>query len=296
MIPGLSFSDDCSPISLTGRFTGQVWVRNQLSPIGLDTSSGRWLYRLLIPVDRACDWLQGVSLETMLLQRHRGIDRLTAELLRHHQDLQILEIACGLSARAWRLFQGQILPISEVGGVRYIEADLPDVAEHKIHLYQRMGFQESRHEIRGCNILRTDGPLSPEVILAELDSRRPVLVITEGLVNYFPLATMQAFWQRLTASLVRFPHTYYVADIWPRLPRYKGFPLRRLALRGYETITHQPAPLHFRDDADIRNGFADVGFERTEVYDPDQWLGGEPVRSMRGQTLFRLVCAQLTTS
>jgi len=69
-----------------------------------------------------------------------------------------------------------------------------------------------------------------------------------------------------------------------------------LALRGYETITHQPAPLHFRDDADIRNGFADVGFERTEVYDPDQWLGGEPVRSMRGQTLFRLVCAQLTTS
>ncbi len=293
MIAALMGREDRSPISLTGRFTGQVWVRNQLSPKGLDTTAGRWLYRMLIPLDLACDWLQGVSLETMLLHRHKGIDRLTAELVQRHPDIQILEIACGLSARAWRLFQGHILPPSVLKDVRYIETDLPDVVEHKAHLYRGMGFTEAHHQIRGCNILRSDGPLSPESIIADLDPARPLLVITEGLVNYFPLTIMQAFWQRLARAFVRFPHGYYLADIWPRLPEYHGFPLRSLALKGYEVITHQPAPLHFEDDADIQRGFAEVGFAHTEVFDPDHWPTGESARSMRRRTLFRLIRAQL---
>ena len=295
MFAALKLNEDRSPISLTGRFTGQVWVQNELSPTDLETATGRWLYRLLMPLDRACDWLQGVSLETMLLQRHMGIDRLTGELLCHHPDLQVLEIACGLSARAWRLFQGRILPLKGVRSPRYVEADLPDVVEHKTRLYQRMGFRKPDHEIRGCNILRTDGPLSLEAILADLDPVRPVLVITEGLVNYFPLATMQTFWQRLAVALAPFPSGYYVSDIWPRLPLYEGFPLRRLALQGIEVITHQPVPLHFQDDSDIQKGFTEIGFARTEVYDPDQWLSGGRIRPMKKRTLFRLIQAESTS-
>ena len=66
---------DSSRISPTAHYTGQVWQRNGLAPPELDTLTGRLMFQAL----RAPRWPGasgpgGVTLATLLLQRHRIID------------------------------------------------------------------------------------------------------------------------------------------------------------------------------------------------------------------------------
>ncbi|MEK5794866.1 leucine carboxyl methyltransferase, partial [Acinetobacter nosocomialis] len=66
----------------------------------------------------------GGSMRTTLKQRHQMIDEHLCQLITQHPQLQVLEIACGLSPRSWNFRQ-------KFPEINYRELDLPDMAKIK---------------------------------------------------------------------------------------------------------------------------------------------------------------------
>jgi len=95
---------DTSRISFTALYTGYVWYKHGLSDEILKTEQGAWLYRSLKPFNALANRLSpGLSLETMLLQRHALIDHFLTEAIAENGSLQIIEVAAGLSPRGLRV-------------------------------------------------------------------------------------------------------------------------------------------------------------------------------------------------
>ena len=187
---------DTSSISFTALYTGQVWVRNGLSEPFFQTRSGALLYGAMSPMEALGKRVLGGNIRTFLLQRHHLIDARLEALIEQHPDLQVVEIACGLSPRGCRFRQ-------RFPSITYVEADLPDMADRKRRLLAAKGFLSATHRVAPVNILAEDGPDSVAALLDGLDPARPVAVITEGLINYFSLDTVTPFWGRLAAGLRR---------------------------------------------------------------------------------------------
>ncbi len=164
---------DTSSISFTALYTGQVWVRHGLSEPGFRTPAGALLYGAMTPFEAVGKRLMGGNIRTFLLQRHHLIDARLETLIADHPDLQIVEIACGLSPRGSRLR-------ARHPGIDYVEADLPDMARRKQRLLARQGALGERHRVETVNILVADGDHSVAALLRRLDPARPVAVITEG--------------------------------------------------------------------------------------------------------------------
>jgi hypothetical protein len=109
-------------ISPTAHYTSYVWFANGMSHPALTSRLGHVLYRALQPLNGAHDLLtRAGNLESMLLARHRLIDRLLTEAIESERIGQVVEIAAGMSPRGFRFAQ-------RYPGLRYIEADLPVMA------------------------------------------------------------------------------------------------------------------------------------------------------------------------
>ena len=151
--------------------------------------------------------------------------------------------------------------------------------------------QDPRFVLCNINILRENGPMSlPAVLAANVDPTRPVMVITEGLVNYFSLRVIQTFWRRLYAELSIFPRSTYLCEIWPRLPVYDSSKMLKLGLTAIETLSRQRVPLHFTNEEDIAEAMSAIGFSKVEVIDPDETDIGHEYGALH-KCLFRMVRA-----
>jgi O-methyltransferase involved in polyketide biosynthesis len=274
---------DSSGISFTAYYTGEVWRRHGLSAPAFDTPQGRALYRAGRPVEWFAEYVLGVSNDVMLLQRHHIIDATVRRLIREEGVSQIVEIACGLSPRGTRF-------CAEFPELRYLECDLPGMADHKQGLLQANGLLSDRHTVCAVNILEEGTPDAIATVFArELDPARKTLVITEGLVNYFDLPTIRGFWQRLATVLRGFPAGYYVTDLYPD---FKWHPVTRFVdtfIHGLAFATRSRVSLHFGTEAAIRDGFRACGFADSRVHIPESYYGVLPIPVQRLSSLVRVV-------
>jgi O-methyltransferase involved in polyketide biosynthesis len=200
-------------VSPTAHYTGEVWVRNDLSHPGLATWQGRALHRSMVLPNAASRRLGGPTLEGLLLARHRIIDSILDDLIQGGVS-QVVEVACGMSPRGWRFTQryGERLT--------YVEADLPAMAQRKRAALARIGALGERHRVAELDVLREGGPGSLEALTEELDPARGLVIITEGLLTYFDNETVERLWARLAAVLGRFSTGVYLADLrFSRLER-----------------------------------------------------------------------------
>lgn len=213
-------SDAVSP---TAHYTGETWVRNDLSHPELATWQGRALHRALGLPTAASRTLGGPTLEGLLLARHRIIDSILDDLIQDGVS-QVVEAACGMSPRGWRF--------SERYGERltYVEADLPAMARRKREALARMGSLSERHCVAELDVLREGGPGSLESLAEELDPARSLVIVTEGLLTYFDDDIVDGLWARLARVLGRFSKGVYLADL--RFAR----PQRGVAERAFDVI------------------------------------------------------------
>lgn len=194
-------------ISPTAHYTGYVWYAHGQSHEAFATRTGRLMYRALHPPNVAAHAVGLPSLEGMLLARHRVID------LRLHQSIasgeisQIVEVAAGLSPRGWR-FRNRY-----GDRIAYVEADLPAMAAHKRRILAGLGGETPHHHTAEIDALADAGPASIDAICGALDPTRGTAIVTEGLVNYFDRATVEAMWRRLARALARFPSGLYLSDL-----------------------------------------------------------------------------------
>lgn len=269
-------------ISFTAYYTSEVWRQNGLSSDIFASKTGRTLYRLGQPIEAIAARVAGVSIGQTLLQRHLLIDEIVHRAIAGGVT-QIVEIACGLSPRGLRF-------CAQYPQLHYVEADLPDMAAYKKHLLTQAQQLSERHRVVSIDILAEQGEQClAEVFAAQLDPNRATLVITEGLINYFDLPTIQPFWQRLAQALAMYPKGAYVTDLYPNLTWHPVVKLTSAFKKGLAFATRSKVTLHFDDHAAIQRGFAACGFAQTTVHLPEDYYGVLPIPKSRMASLVRVV-------
>ncbi len=273
-------------ISPSAHYTGYVWYRHQLADPAFVTRFGRWTHGLLRPITWGARVGFGLDVESLLLQRHLLIDARLTQAIEQEGVAQVVEIACGLSPRGRRF-------TARYPQLRYLEADLPQMAARKRLLLQGQGWLSGQHQVNSVDILAAQGAGSLASLFAELDPTRPVLVITEGLVNYFELPLIEDFWRRLALELRRFPQATYLTELYPDLQEHPRYRQLRWGVELIGRLTRGSYPLHYRDAEAIAAGFARCGFARTAILDPGQQAPALGLPVLRQASLLRVIEARV---
>lgn len=277
---------DSSGISFTALYTGQVWSANGLSDPRFRTLPGQLLYGMLAPFEYLSQRLAGGNLRTFLLQRHYLIDHLLHQAIQQGAVTQVVEIASGLSPRGLRFTQAY-------PRLNYLETDLPAMAARKRRLLTGTDTDVRRHRILECDILRESGDTSLASLLdRETDRRQPLLVITEGLVNYFDLDTISGFWTRLRDMLAAFPEGIYLTDNYPLAPGQPFARTLKVLARGLGTLSRSKVSFHFTSDVEAVKHFANLGFDKVECHNPDDFHDRLDLPTVRGPSLVRIIEAR----
>lgn len=256
---GRTSSDTISP---TAHYTGHVWVQAGLSPAAFATKEGAVFYQSLRPMNAVSRAMGGPSIEQVLLARHRTIDHELTRAIDAGRIKSVIEIACGLSGRGAR-FAGRYGT-----ALTYVEADLPGMAARKRDLLATAGLGSEHHRVVDIDALKDDGPTSLAEIAAELDPKGGVAIITEGLLNYFPVDAVTGMWRRFAKVVSGFPCGLYLADI------HLGEDNKGAMVSGFSALlgafVRGKVHVHFRDIADCRRELELAGFTRTDVLRPEE--------------------------
>ncbi len=242
-------------ISFTAHYTGYIWYKEGISHAALASNKGRWLTRLLSPFETWAESVVGDSMRSTLRQRHALIDRQLDRLLAKYPDAQILEIAAGLSPRGWRYRQ-------KFPNLVYIEVDLPDMALAKRLALLHIEKPEPR--IEAVDLFGDEF----QPLLETLDSNRPLIIISEGLVNYFNKDMLSDLWTRLATGLKHFPIGVYLTDIYPEPVTRR---LGRLIWQGSKVLkvmSRSAFAFHFISPTQATHAMQAAGFKTSLVFQP----------------------------
>lgn len=273
---------DSSGISFTAYYTGQVWQKHGLAPAFLATRTGRMLYRAARPLELLGQVTLGLNNEILLLQRHLIIDHLLTQAIERDGFTQVVELACGLSPRGLRFKQRY------QEGIRYIEADLPAMAANK--RAKLAGIAPSLcPEVLACDILQHDSDISLAQLFADLDHSKPIIVITEGLINYFDLDTISGFWRELATQFEQFPAGRYLSDLYPGFRWHKAVKLMTKLKEVLAKATRSSVTLHFSTESELVAHFKNCGFSQCHVHAPERWYGELDIPVQRVPSLVRVL-------
>lgn len=269
----VSGSEGSGAVSPTAHYTGETWVRNGLSHPQLATWQGRVLHRGLVLPLAASKTLGGPTLDGLLLARHRIIDSILGDLIRGGIS-QVVEVACGMSPRGWRL--------TEQFGERltYVEADLPGMAKRKRDALARMESLTDRHRVVGLDVLQEGGPDSLEALLETLDPAEGLVIVTEGLLSYLDDETVDALWARLATALGRFDKGVYLSDL--RFARQdRGLPERTFDII-LGAFVRAKVHAYRGDEAAAEAALRSAGFEEAKLHRGDEHPAAADARSDPG--------------
>jgi len=268
-------------ISPTAHITGQLWVRNQLAPAGFSTREGRLWYqmmRLPLALSRAAG---GPSLEAILLARHRVIDHLLTEAIEAGRISQVVEVAAGLSGRGTRFAE-------RYGNrITYIETDLPGMAARKQALLKSLNLGNPHHQVRVLDATADSGAESLAELATELDRRKGLAIITEGLLNYLDQETVEALWTRFASVLAGFDSGLYLSDL------HLSGENRGAAIASFGKVLGKFVKgrlhMHYPNAASAEAALVEAGFASGQLHRPINLLpdvvqpGAEAVRVIQAE-------------
>lgn len=248
---------DLSPhrhISFTAHYTGYIWYLLGISHPALASRKGKRLASFLHPLETLAERFVGGSMRSTLRQRHQLIDRQLNELISQYPNLQVVEIAAGLSPRGWRYRQ-------QYPNVSYIEMDLPDMATAK---RQALAKIDPTATIIGVDLF------SPEFKqhIQQLDHQRPLVIISEGLVNYFTKDMLKQLWQSFSDVLADFEAGYYITDIYPEPIKHKLAKLIWNSSKLLKVLSKSAFAFHFQSPIEATDFLKSTGFQTVAVYQP----------------------------
>lgn len=271
-------------VSPTAHATGYLWYRHGLSDAALVTPRGKRLDRGFRALTGLTKKLSGVSLDALMLARHKGIDAVLCEAIDAGRVTQIIEVAAGLSARGWRMRQ-------RYGDrIHYIETDLPDMVQTKRQLLEDAGLLGPRHQIVVLDALAPRGARSLGAIARTLDPKKGTAIITEGLMNYLPPQAADAFWKRAAKTLSGFRHGVYLSDAY--LTREN----RNLAMLAFgavlQAFVRGRMHVHFQTEARAIDHLERCGFSDVRLHTPASIPAAAEHARVRGGSLVRILEAR----
>ena len=254
-------------ISPTAHYTGYVWCKNQLSPPGLATKTGRAMfYGLQGPMLGMSLATGRLTLEQLLLQRHLLIDHFLDQAIIEGSVGQVLEVAAGMSGRGYRFAQ-------RYPELTYIEGDLPEMAKRKSEALAKLPHHSSDHEVVTLDALSDNADASiSSVAEAKLDPTVGTAIITEGLLGYLSYDDVVGMWTRFATVLHQFPTGLYLADQHLDDAAHQHVSTR--AMQGLlRTVSRGDVALHFKELPELVRELGNAGFDGAAVYRPDDVAG-----------------------
>lgn len=242
-------------ISFTAHYTGYIWYQLGWSHPALASQKGRRLATWLHPLEVLMEQYVGGSMRSTLRQRHALIDRQLDQLIAQYPNLQILEIAAGLSPRGWRYLQKH-------PDIRYVEADLPAMAKTKQDALQ--GIEHRVPDVYAVDLFSDQ--LSQ--LFADLDPSRPLVIISEGLVNYFTKPMLMELWSKLAQGLKGFTVGAYLTDLYPEPTQHKLATLIWNSSKLLKFMSRSAFSFHFTSPANVAEFMQQAGFVTAQVYQP----------------------------
>ena len=244
-------------ISFTAHYTGYIWYQMGMSHPALATSKGKFLTKLVNPFETWAERVVGGSMRTTLKQRHKMIDDALTQLIQQHNNIQVIEIAAGLSPRGWRFR-------NDYPQLRYIEVDLPDMAQVKKNALNEAGQENA--EVLSIDLF------TPELkkLFDGLDAKAPVVIISEGLINYFNKDSLQALWQSFATYGKNFKEFHYLTDLYPEPTQHKLAKLIWQSSKLLKVMSRSAFSFHFQTPNEVITFFKDAGFNQVTVQQPSQ--------------------------
>ena len=246
-------------ISFTAHYTGYIWYQMGISHPALATTKGKTLAALVHPIESWAEKYVGGSMRTTLKQRHTMLDTHLEQLIQQYPNLQVLEIACGLSPRGWWFRQHH-------PDICYRELDLPDMAATKQAALQQI-------EPHVDDVLSVD--LFTEAfanVFKVFDPKRPLVIISEGLINYFEKPLLQQLIQAIAIYGRDFKELHYLTDLYPEPTQNKLATIIWNSSRLLKLMSRSAFSFHFKTPAEVENFFHEAGFKQVEVLQPKEFF------------------------
>lgn len=244
-------------ISFTAHYTGYIWYQLGWSHPALASRRGQRLATMLHPIELLMERFVGGSMRSTLKQRHTLIDRQLDRALAQYPDAQVIEIAAGLSPRGWRYRMHN-------PHISYIEADLPTMANLKREALAPI--EDPAPRVEAVDLFTDQW----EQLIDSLDKTRPLIVISEGLINYFGLPMLKQLCQKIAHSLSQFPHGIYVSDIYPEPVHHRLANLIWNSSKLLKVLSKSAFSFHFQSPQALSTFLQEAGFGEVSVFQPAQ--------------------------
>ncbi len=242
-------------ISFTAHYTGYIWYSMGISHPVFATSKGKMLAKLVHPLESWAEKFVGGSMRTTLKQRHSMIDQHLIQLIEQHPDLQVLEIASGLSPRGWNFRQ-------KFPNIDYRELDLPDMAKVKTQALQKIDCNSP--EVLSVDLFTADFEQAFQVF----DPTRPLVVISEGLINYFNKNMLLQLLHAISHYGQNFKELHYLTDIYPEPVKNKLANFIWGCSKLLKWMSRSAFSFHFVHPQQAQSFFQQAGFEQVNITQP----------------------------
>lgn len=270
-------------ISPTALYTGQVWQSTGRSIPELKSIPASTLHLALAPSMFISKSLGGPTMEDFLLARHDLIDHHLTEMIESGKITQVIEIAAGLSPRGSRF-------VEQYGDkITYIEADLPGMVAQKKKLLATRLRACPNHHVKAIDAFLEHGVHSLDGLAMQLDSKKGLVVITEGLLNYFDREAVLGLWARISRTLDQFKQGAYLSDI--HLKAQNADALAQVFVAGLGVFVRGKVHLHFETAGHLQLAMEERGLA-CQVLTPSDHAAEIPSCASKGADFCRVLFAR----
>ncbi|MGK3626472.1 class I SAM-dependent methyltransferase, partial [Acinetobacter sp. A11] len=239
---------------------GYIWYQMGISHEALATTKGKSLAYLVHPIESWAEKYVGGSMRTTLKQRHTMLDHHLEQLIQESPDLQVLEIACGLSPRGWWFRQ-------HYPSITYRELDLPDMAQTKQNALQQI--EKNAPEVLSVDLFTEAFAQAFEVFAPN----RPLVVISEGLINYFDKDLLKQLIQSIGHYGATFKKFHYLTDLYPEPIKNKLASIIWNSSKLLKLMSRSSFSFHFKSPQEVNDFFKDTEFEQVTIEQPQIFFG-----------------------
>ncbi len=242
-------------ISFTAHYTGYIWYKMGISHPQLATPQGKFLAQLAHPFESCAEKFLGASMRSTLKTRHQLLDAQLTELLADDPQLQVLEIAAGLSPRGWWFRQ-------HYPGINYRELDLPAMAQTKQQALKHI--EQYSPEVMAFDLFSDEFKQAFE----HFNPEQRLVVISEGLINYFDKPLLQQLIQSIAQHGQSFQQLHYLTDLYPEPIKHKLAQVIWSSSKLLKLISRSAFSFHFVSPQQVQHFFQQAGFQHVQVIQP----------------------------
>ena len=103
-----------------------------------------------------------------------------------------------------------------------------------------------------------------------LDPKLPVVIISEGLINYFNKENLHNLWQSFADYGKQFPEFHYLTDLYPEPTQHKLAKLIWQSSKLLKVMSRSAFSFHFQTPNEVIAFFKPLGFQHVTVQQPSQ--------------------------